>query len=306
MPEPIELTHLSGEDITFFPADFTFTVAGPHYLLARGRHITADVSIHRARHSALRTSVREPEPSRTEERISLIFLLDGEVTFVGSGQQLRAGQATCIPGRITSVRALTPVDVVHVIVRTAMLAEHGVLPATIRFESALRSHLVAPMQAFFMALLNEPEPAGTEELTASSILNVIAVLLLEDFRLAGVDPTCTTVPSRMDRARRIIETSAGDAGLTPARVAEGVGVSVRTLQRLFTQEGLAVADEIRRRRVLIALEALQDPTRGPMPVGDAARLARFRSTRQFREAFKRETGSTPRGVRSASAGAAMS
>ncbi|MWV50343.1 helix-turn-helix domain-containing protein [Rathayibacter sp. VKM Ac-2803] len=289
MHAPIEWTHLGPGSVDDLPASVVFAGGGPHYLLGRGRRITRDVALVRVRQSPVTVS-----DSARQEVVTVLFLLDGELTFTGSRHGLRAGQAAFVRGPLAEHHASMPVDSLQVTVSIDSLRPLGVAVDSLDEGVPLASHLITPLRAFFTALLNTPEPDGTEDATADSVLQVLAVLLLQN----GRGPQRPQEASRVERARRVLETTASDPGTTPASVAAELGVSVRTLQRDFRLVGSSLAGELRVERLRLAHELLREGRRGSVSIREAANRSGFTSTRHLRGAMKAQLGATPRTVRS--------
>lgn len=87
------------------------------------------------------------------------------------------------------------------------------------------------------------------------------------------------------RACAIIAAEHADSGLDPARVAGGVGVSLRHLQTLFADTGSSVAGEIRRERARVARAMLQDSRFDDLSVEQVAGRAGFGSSVSLRRSL---------------------
>ncbi|WP_425955866.1 helix-turn-helix transcriptional regulator [Xylanimonas sp. McL0601] len=107
-------------------------------------------------------------------------------------------------------------------------------------------------------------------------------------------------PSHIDLRARVvghIAAHAGDAELTPARLAADVGISPRTLERLFEHAPMSVAAHIAHARLDLALELLRDPRLAHLGSDDVAARAGFTSTSRLQRAVLTATGLTPSAYR---------
>ena len=101
-------------------------------------------------------------------------------------------------------------------------------------------------------------------------------------------------PSPEERALRIMRREPWQA-LNVSRLSRQVGCSRSALVRRFKAAfGTPPAEYRARMRVAAGIEALRDPS---VKVAEAARLAGFRSVKNFNNAVKRHIGWTPSGVR---------
>lgn len=91
------------------------------------------------------------------------------------------------------------------------------------------------------------------------------------------------------QAQRFIEEHLRHPRLGPAMVADNIGVSVRTLHRIFSESGSGVAELIRIRR----LASARDDILAGTPVTTAARRWRYADASHFTRSFKQHYGMTP-------------
>lgn len=84
--------------------------------------------------------------------------------------------------------------------------------------------------------------------TGTHLLDLLCLALQKDQRaLASGDGTVRR--AHLERAEAFINANLKDPALSPARVAECYGISLRYLQRLFAESGLAISDYIRDQRL---------------------------------------------------------
>jgi AraC-like DNA-binding protein len=177
----------------------------------------------------------------------------------------------------------------------SVLADHGaVLPLECGRLLAHRS-VVTPVKDFVAAVseAEAPEPSSgrrierlLEEMTAALALEHKAALPCPR---AGRDLYAA--------ALALIDARKGDRRLTPASIAASLNVSLRHLQREFSQRGDAVATAIRRLRTEYARELLRDPRFASATSPGIAELAGFGSAKSLHRALMDSmSGGSPRDV----------
>ncbi|HEY9568748.1 MAG TPA: helix-turn-helix transcriptional regulator, partial [Thalassobaculum sp.] len=100
----------------------------------------------------------------------------------------------------------------------------------------------------------------------------------------------------MVTARRLIDASLSDAGLTPDLLAQQLGVSRAKLYRMFEPVG-GIAQYIRDRRLRRAMLELRDVEFRHHPIYEIALRAGFSSETTFGRAFRQRYEITPREAR---------
>lgn len=94
----------------------------------------------------------------------------------------------------------------------------------------------------------------------------------------------------LTQAQRYIDEHLRDPALSPAAVASAVGVSLRTLHRVFAGAEIGVAEHIRLRR----LAAARDDILAGASITATARRMQFSDGSHFTRSFKQAYGLTPR------------
>ncbi|MFV0253732.1 MAG: helix-turn-helix domain-containing protein [Beutenbergiaceae bacterium] len=94
----------------------------------------------------------------------------------------------------------------------------------------------------------------------------------------------------LTQAQRYIDEHLRDPALSPAAVASAVGVSLRTLHRLFSGAEVGVAEHIRMRRLAVA----RDDILAGASITATARRMQFSDGSHFTRSFKQAYGHTPR------------
>ena len=105
--------------------------------------------------------------------------------------------------------------------------------------------------------------------------------------------------ARLAEASRYIDRHLAEQDLSPARVAAGLGLSVRALHLLFEPTGTSFARHVLRRRLEECRAALAGAAGAPRSVTDIALGWGFSSLPTFYRAFRREFGVAPGDIRAA-------
>lgn len=143
--------------------------------------------------------------------------------------------------------------------------------------------------AFARSFCERRDALGAEEaeLLARHLLDLLALTL------AGADPGSTESAVAAAHCRRVVqhvERHFRDPDLTVARIAEGVGLSERYLQKIFAGREQTVSALLRARRVAEA-QRLLGTRRDNVSV--VAYKAGFGDPAHFSRVFRRETGVSP-------------
>lgn len=101
----------------------------------------------------------------------------------------------------------------------------------------------------------------------------------------------------LNDALMLIDDNLSDPGLTPARVAGDLFVSVRTLYSVFEDEGMSISATIRARRLARCCRDLADPALAGESVAAIGVRWGFTSPSYFSTAFHTSTGMSPREYR---------
>ncbi len=94
-----------------------------------------------------------------------------------------------------------------------------------------------------------------------------------------------------------IETLLGQADLTPQRVANEQGVSLRYLQKLFANSGNTFSSYVRRRRLERCRADLLSPLYAELTITEICYRWGFNASSHFSRAFRKEFGQSPRDYR---------
>jgi AraC-like DNA-binding protein len=105
--------------------------------------------------------------------------------------------------------------------------------------------------------------------------------------------------AQLSAAKRHIDLNLADPGLTPTKVADALGLSVRQLHRLFEHSGSSFARYVLRQRLLRCRDAVAGATGTGRSVVDIAFGWGFNSMATFYRAFANEFGAAPVAFREA-------
>lgn len=228
------------------------------------------------------------------------FVVGGQVEVTapdGATVVLRPGEALILSDAVElTVEGLSPTRVVHVLTPAARLEEWGVSVRAGGWETRSGS-LAGPVAAFASALVERPD--GSEPVS-----DIVAVRVLENLVVSVYGEGSGHPDPRSDQRRRLrraaialIDRSFRDATLTPLTIAEGVGVSLRQLQRCFEGSGTSIATEISARRTDNACMLLAAPAARELTIGEIARRSGFSSAFELRSRVRARFGVSPSDVR---------
>ncbi|MGD9923427.1 MAG: helix-turn-helix domain-containing protein [Pseudorhodoplanes sp.] len=142
---------------------------------------------------------------------------------------------------------------------------------------------------------------GSDEISAAEE-SATERALVELLRSACTRPASdhrdmAAAPSRYEAALDFIGRSFSDPGLTPAAVAAHVGLSPRSLSRLFARNGRTIERSIWSRRLIAARDELADPRLRHRSITDVAFACGFNDAAHFSRSFLNAYGMTPRRFR---------
>jgi AraC-like DNA-binding protein len=149
-------------------------------------------------------------------------------------------------------------------------------------------------------LLDEVMRRGEAEIASGAALRDRVSELLASL-IAGGPASSQSTPgaSHVLAARAYIDEHLHEESLTIQSVADGIGISVRHLARLFAQQDTTVAELIMRQRLSRAHEQLSDPRYAEQSVSATAYRWGFTSHAHFSRAFKVAFEITPTELRRA-------
>jgi AraC-like DNA-binding protein/mannose-6-phosphate isomerase-like protein (cupin superfamily) len=226
----------------------------------------------------------------------LVILLDGSqtVSFAGQEVHLTPGSGLLIPG---NVHHSYEVDAVTTRLHVDIAADDP------RFGTLLRnvecghwrgsSPVLMGLSAFVKTLLQRDDASQTWA-DRSAVRSTLEALICST--IASAPPVfgdAGRAPSHFELALQYIRVHHTDPSLTPTTVAQGIGLSVRTLQRAFATSDLSVAGWIARYRLEHVLGFLRDPAFTDLTIPELGRRAGYGSTVALRRAVIAATGMAP-------------
>lgn len=222
----------------------------------------------------------------------------------GRGVSRQGGREVAFaPGDLVLIDLALPCDCTMGCHRSQMLCipRHELESHITETEHAVNARIPAdsPVAVLLSAYLDVISDAdGTADTGLNSALvghasRLVALSLGRDgSRVSGVRERVNL--ARREAALSFIDCSLTDTELTPARVAVQLGISRRTLDRVFKDSALTFSQCVRRRRLAAARRLLVDLT---MTVTDIAFAVGFNDLSTFNRAFRAQYGLTPREVR---------
>ncbi|QAY70252.1 helix-turn-helix domain-containing protein [Xylanimonas protaetiae] len=160
------------------------------------------------------------------------------------------------------------------------------------------------LAAFLLDLLRQ-EARGISHDGRRELAGVLGPMVSSTVTSLAVAGSTTWEPElRRQSALRVIAAHYTDPDLSSETVARRLGLSRRTLQRLFEADGRSVTQHIHDLRTQHAVARLRDPLLSHAPLEDIAALTGFGSAVGLRRAVVEATGQTPSELRTAACAAA--
>jgi AraC-like DNA-binding protein len=144
--------------------------------------------------------------------------------------------------------------------------------------------------------LHELSPADTARLSVVT-LDVLTEALATALDVTDTMPAHARRRALLARIHAFVRAHLGDTGLTPEAIASAHHISVRSLHKLFHEEGLTVAGCVRERRLEQCRRDLADPRLASRPIAATAARWGLGGPAQFSHAFRRRYGVSPRQFR---------
>ncbi|MCE7029446.1 helix-turn-helix domain-containing protein [Jiella avicenniae] len=226
-----------------------------------------------------------------------------EVRFVQDGQDV-----SCAPGGFLIERSHLPYEFSHadpaslwvLKVPRAVLESHISRPerlATLRFDARSGAGaLFVDMLRLAVGRITEFNEASCR-LIGGQLVELLAAAVTEDSRVLSGSST-TVRNAHLCRAEEIVRNRLGEPGLTPQRVADACGISLRYLQQIFEEENITVGGYIRSQRLAASDQRLRDPRfRGS--ISEIAYSCGFSDQAQFSRSYRARFGRTPSEARTA-------
>ena len=167
--------------------------------------------------------------------------------------------------------------------------------------TALRISNDSPIATSVSTFLRSLEPIALAESNvassrlAASALDLLGAALAERF---GVDGSPNSQQATYFlRACSYVGAHASDPELTPAQIAEAVGVSLRYLHTIFAEHGTTISEYVIRRRLARCMDDLMSPGSAGRTITEIALGHGFKTLAHFTRRFTETYGSPPSEVR---------
>ncbi|WP_181139438.1 helix-turn-helix domain-containing protein [Streptomyces sp. Ru71] len=131
------------------------------------------------------------------------------------------------------------------------------------------------------------------ERLAGNLVDLVAALVDEQARLRGAKEPVTAREELVERIRAHIDTHLRDPRLSPARVAEAHGISLRRLHVLFEGEDTTVHRLVQQRRIEECARELRRRACASRSISAVGRGWGFRNAAHFSRAFRSVYGCSP-------------
>jgi AraC family transcriptional regulator, positive regulator of tynA and feaB len=156
------------------------------------------------------------------------------------------------------------------------------VPADSAYVDLARRHIVE--------LLENPRMSeSAASLLTENLCNLLALASATDLAPHRM-PSELQIEAMLAFCRRKLD----DSELSPQRVAEHLGVSVRTLQSRFRQIGQTFAEWVRDERLKACSAALRDPTQRGLHISEIAYRWGFGDLSHFNRSFRKRFDRTPK------------
>ncbi|MCW3844928.1 helix-turn-helix domain-containing protein [Micromonospora yasonensis] len=258
-----------------------------------GRHIRqADPELyHLALPIAGRSAISQARNEATIDRARFTFF-DTSRPYEAEHRVRSQEPSATICLQIPHARLPLPSATVRRSLAAVMPAEHGLGRLLAQFLRRVADH-------------PDQYAAGDAGRLGNTALDLICTMLARHAD-AGHALTAET-HERVARLRVVefVERHLADPDLSPAAVAAAQHISLRTLHRLFADDGESVAGLIRRRRLERCRRDLLNPLLVDRPVHTVAACWGFRSSAHFSRAFRAAYGVSPRQLRADADGAEL-
>lgn len=178
-----------------------------------------------------------------------------------------------------------------------LLASPGSLPMTLLSQRTGIGALTSSYLSTLMTHLDHIDPRAEDAVVQNLVrLVALAVGAPRDQRDTGRE---AVRDATYRKALQFIDRHLGDADLSPATIAVGIGVSLRKLHLLFEPHGISVARWIQRRRLEEIHALLTSPAGGGRSITELAFAWGFNDLSTFYRAFRAAYGLHPGEVRDA-------
>ena len=160
---------------------------------------------------------------------------------------------------------------------------HRQLAADSPFAELARRHLMT------LADTDRPLSGTAMSLLAENLCNLVALASVEEHTAVRLQPEL-----QLEAIRAFCRQHLHDSELSPRRVADGLGISVRTLHWRFKQVGETFGRWVREHRLDGCAVASRDPNQRTFNISEIAYAWGFNDLSHFNKAFRARFSMTPR------------
>lgn len=243
-------------------------------------------------------SLRAGPRSAAGELLDFYFVSQGRISFTGDQGtiDLAAGDMAILSANSafearSECYEMLALDIRPELLRIPEAERRRRIVWKIGGESALATCLGAMLRA---TLERHADLAvGESAILQTSLIDAI-VYLAAQCREPGLS---TRYQDKLREVKALALQGLSIPGMTPERLAQEAGVSLRTLHRLFSQSGTTVSGWLREARLERCWRDLSDPARRSSTVAAVAFSWGFSDLRTFNRAFTARYGMTPSAAR---------
>jgi len=239
------------------------------------------------------------------QSVFVVIGREGEARMQQDGTSLLLGPgdvAIADPHRSWDYRFSGPFSHLSVIVPRSLLALHPDGPdATVLWHCPAHSRLAKAITSLSELIAEEEAgafgPSGDVLGLHSALIDILAGGLASSIPTTATGGHGARADQSFRRALRAIDDHLRDPDLSSAKVAGLLGMSLRTLHRLFHQRELTVTGHILARRLDLCYRQLQSQRHRDRTITDIAFDCGFNDLSHFSRSFRRRFGVTPGAIR---------
>jgi AraC-like DNA-binding protein len=245
------------------------------------------------------TAARIVAPPPVAEALAIIVVLDGALVVETPVRAAGAGRGEALCLRLDGPLVLTTPGCAALLAMVPA-ASVGALPAGFRLAGPLPAD--GPEIRLFtghagsVALVAPDGNVAVRETVGQHVADLVAPVIAG---AAGPTGVAAARSDRLEAARRIIELGLGQPTLSVGRVARRIGISDRTLQKLFAASGTTFSAYLMDRRLDRARTQLVADGERRLAIRDVAYACGFSDAAHFSRAFRHRFGTTPSAFRAA-------
>lgn len=185
-----------------------------------------------------------------------------------------------VPSPIIKARLISP-QVPHV---AKFATERGI------------GHVTFGLLAAFAETIGKVEADEIWSIEISTV-ELLASILVSAALKEPLTGSSTTTTANLYRISQVIETQLANPDLAPCHIAEGCGISIHYLQKLFRAAGTSFRQTVRKRRLERCRADLTNPMYAHLSISDIAFRWGFNDAAHFSRTFHEEWGISPRECR---------